>query len=637
MFEISAGEVVLIVLFSINYTIVALCALFIETTDPSQGIAAPDYSRYEKDMEKSEVVRRMAYKHIASAPEVGIKLYDLKEFLAHFDYFSLELSHTELGKYKSALCDFADEERRTKAKERGDISYDGKPVIDWTEVLDSPDCRCYPILHKWWSFHSANEDVSDQLAEELFEALQPDMSSHITAAMWEAPDAQSKMEAAGPCPDYMDLIHFVAWREYGSPFERGGVLRELERKDAAWKAARDCMHKEKEDFESQFEFGMYCKDCKKWFKGARRWHCRKGCNKCSAEFDHHCPYLNQCVSGFNYKYFFTLLCCFELMMMVGMATCLYVLYEVRQGEFVVGIIYTIALLPAPTYSYTRYQAASDEKNDKHYNPQMAKIYLAGGVVAELLIVIVISVLAATGAMQDWIDSVTSSSPTHLRMNVLKYWKEWAFCTLASFFLIICMGSAYLIGVLWKFHFDIVMNRVKTGKFTSTLTVHDWPTFDEQAQLDVKAIFAKYVSWDLLQDHVGPLKKRAVAQWKLTMDIELKEKARIRNVRKIQSKHNFADVLIPRPPEYAPDRLMRISKGGSSLEDAQCLSRSNSTLSASMGTGGEGEPPAAVPEGRLQRSSTHLHKTTIDPLRGPSVVGVRDGDAPQIHIGQGKVV
>ena len=45
----------------------------------------------------------------------------------------------------------------------------------------------------------------------------------------------------------------------------------------------------------------YCEACNAW-KPQRARHCKQ-CGKCVLRFDHHCPWIGNCVGYHNYKYF----------------------------------------------------------------------------------------------------------------------------------------------------------------------------------------------------------------------------------------------------------------------------------------------------------------------------------------------
>lgn len=85
-------------------------------------------------------------------------------------------------------------------------------------------------------------------------------------------------------PDGQTLVESEQWKE-GTPEQRKMLL------------ARE--HYTKADHK-------YCKICDLWYPGELRKHCWD-CNKCVTGFDHHCPFLNQCIGEDNMKVFLVLL------------------------------------------------------------------------------------------------------------------------------------------------------------------------------------------------------------------------------------------------------------------------------------------------------------------------------------------
>lgn len=53
-------------------------------------------------------------------------------------------------------------------------------------------------------------------------------------------------------------------------------------------------------------------------------HCRY-CNKCCEEFDHHCPWLNNCIGHRNYGYFFALLSFVTIKLLIHLCTAVFAL------------------------------------------------------------------------------------------------------------------------------------------------------------------------------------------------------------------------------------------------------------------------------------------------------------------------
>merc|ERR1711988_2048758 len=76
----------------------------------------------------------------------------------------------------------------------------------------------------------------------------------------------------------------------------------------------------KEIPEESRQLVTYCKlrGCQCWYANKYRKHC-KACNKCVTGFDHHCPFLNQCIGDSNYKLFFVVLTTYNLVVLFTMA------------------------------------------------------------------------------------------------------------------------------------------------------------------------------------------------------------------------------------------------------------------------------------------------------------------------------
>jgi len=75
-----------------------------------------------------------------------------------------------------------------------------------------------------------------------------------------------------------------------------------------------------------FPRGRMCRTCKT-LKPARSKHCSL-CNICVSKFDHHCPWLNQCVGLQNHMHFTNFLACHWLMCVYGSYLMFHILYEI---------------------------------------------------------------------------------------------------------------------------------------------------------------------------------------------------------------------------------------------------------------------------------------------------------------------
>jgi hypothetical protein len=73
---------------------------------------------------------------------------------------------------------------------------------------------------------------------------------------------------------------------------------------------------------------LYCKlsGCRRHYAGKYRKHC-KCCNKCVEGFDHHCPFLNQCIGTNNYNWFMAILTSYIGLMLFTIAAGLMIIVE----------------------------------------------------------------------------------------------------------------------------------------------------------------------------------------------------------------------------------------------------------------------------------------------------------------------
>ena len=69
----------------------------------------------------------------------------------------------------------------------------------------------------------------------------------------------------------------------------------------------------------------FCNTCH-IFRGIGVSHCKK-CNNCVENFDHHCPWLGNCIGKNNYMYFMIFLICFNVIIFTNIISCLIIIIE----------------------------------------------------------------------------------------------------------------------------------------------------------------------------------------------------------------------------------------------------------------------------------------------------------------------
>lgn len=75
----------------------------------------------------------------------------------------------------------------------------------------------------------------------------------------------------------------------------------------------------------------YCTTCQ-IFRGPKVSHCKK-CNNCVESFDHHCPWLGNCIGKNNYKYFLVFLIFYNLLLFTNLSgSIVHIINEIKNNQ-----------------------------------------------------------------------------------------------------------------------------------------------------------------------------------------------------------------------------------------------------------------------------------------------------------------
>ena len=84
------------------------------------------------------------------------------------------------------------------------------------------------------------------------------------------------------------------------------------------------LKKKKYNFIRGIKFKVkFCNTCH-IFRGLGVSHCKK-CNNCVENFDHHCPWLGNCIGKNNYMCFILFLICFNIIIVTDLLSCIIII------------------------------------------------------------------------------------------------------------------------------------------------------------------------------------------------------------------------------------------------------------------------------------------------------------------------